>query len=173
MNQEVEVGGCQSCGNEVHNEGMFIGDGNAEIFTQWTNKRDIQSPVKVNKESKTLENNFFNIPREFSPDIQESEHKQRECNMDQAVRIHAEYTKFFIPDYFFKKTTPHTFWAWCLMLEKMLRLELQQTRKDFKSFSSYASPAPFHFKARGRVFSNRGRMMQNKSTGWIKKHLGN
>jgi len=46
---------------------MFIGDSNAEIFTQGTDKGDIQSPVQVNEESKTLENNFFNIPREFSP----------------------------------------------------------------------------------------------------------
>ena len=97
VNQEVEVGGFESYGNEVHYEGMFIGDSNAETFTRGTDKGDIQSPVQVNEESKTLENNFFNIPREFSLDVQKSDHKQRESNMDKAVRIHAQYAEFFYP----------------------------------------------------------------------------
>ena len=32
MNQEVEISGCQLSGNEVHNEGMFIGDIYIETF---------------------------------------------------------------------------------------------------------------------------------------------
>jgi len=55
----------------------------------------------VNEESKTLENKFLIIPHEFSPDVQESEHKQKESNIDQAVSLHAEYAEIFIPDYFF------------------------------------------------------------------------
>ena len=65
MNQEVEVGGSQSYGNEVHNEGMFIGDSNVETFTGGIDKENVQAPVQVNKEPKTLANNFFNIPHEF------------------------------------------------------------------------------------------------------------
>jgi len=156
MNQEVEVGGYESYGNEVHNEGMFIEDSNVETFTRGTDKGDIQSLIQVNEESKTLGNNFFNIPREFSLNIQESDHKQRESNMDQASLIHAEYAEFSIHDYVFEKKTPHPFLACCLMLEKMLRLEFRQNCNDFKSFSLYSSPAPFHFKTQGRVFPTGG-----------------
>ena len=103
MNQEVEVVGCQSYGNEEHNE-VFIGDNNIKTSTGVTDKEDIQALVQVNEESETLENNFFNIPHEFSLHVQESDHKQRESNMDQAISIHAKYVEFFIRDIFFEKS---------------------------------------------------------------------
>ena len=62
MSQEVKVGGCESCGNEVHNEGMFIIDSNAENFTQGTDKGYIQSPVQVNEESKDIRKQLFQYP---------------------------------------------------------------------------------------------------------------
>ena len=65
MNQEAEVGGCQLYKNEVHNEETFIGDSNVETFTRQTDKEDVQALVQMNKESTTLEDNFFNITHEF------------------------------------------------------------------------------------------------------------
>ena len=101
MNEEVEVGGCQSYENEVHNEFMFIGDSNVWTFIRGTDKEDVQTPIQANKESTSSENSFFNIPPEFSGDIQASDSKQRESNMDEQVSIHAE---MFIPHYSFEKT---------------------------------------------------------------------
>jgi len=97
MNHEVEVGDCQSYVNEVYNEGKFISDNNVKTFAKEIDVEDVQAPVQVDEDSKTLENNFSNSPHEFSLDAQESDHKQRESNMDQVVSIHAEYTEFFYP----------------------------------------------------------------------------
>jgi len=90
MNQKVEVGGCQLYGSEVPNQGMIIGDDNIETFTQGSDKEDVQASTQVNEETKTLENNSFNTPHEFSLDMQESDRKQRESNMGNAISIYAE-----------------------------------------------------------------------------------
>jgi len=46
MNQEVEVVGYQSYGNEVHNEGMSIGDNNIKASTRETIKRTSKHQYK-------------------------------------------------------------------------------------------------------------------------------
>ena len=107
MNQEVQVGDCESYAYEVHREGMFIIDSNVDAFTGAPNEVDVQPLIQVNEESTIIANNSSIIPHEYSLDIQKFDHMQRKFEMGQAVHIHARHAEIFIPNYFFEKNTLH------------------------------------------------------------------
>ena len=86
----------------------------------------------------------------------------QDVQVKQVMTSHVEY---FPPNLFFEDNTLHLMLAWLLMLEKLLRLEFHHMCKEAASAFSSLSLAPSHFKTRGRVFRNRGRMMQDKSKG--------
>jgi len=120
MNQEVQVGHCQSYANKVHNEGMLILDRNVDASTGAPIEEDVQPPIQLNEDSKIVESKSSSIPYEYSVDIQKFDHMQRKFEMGQAISIHDE---FLIPDHVFMDNTLHPMFAWFLMLEKILKLE--------------------------------------------------
>jgi len=69
MNQEVEVRDCQFNVGEVHNEGIFILENNADVFTGATDKEDAQPSIRGNEESKMVENYSSSVSHEYSLDI--------------------------------------------------------------------------------------------------------
>lgn len=75
----------------MHNEGKFISNNKVETFANETDIEDVQALIQVDEVTKTLENNFCNIPHEFSLDVEEFDHKQRESNVDHVGGIHVEY----------------------------------------------------------------------------------
>ena len=85
MNQEMQVGDCQSDANKVHNKGMFILDSNVDAFTGASNEEDVQPSIQVNEESTIIVAKSPIIPNEYSIDNQKSNHMQRKFEMGQAV----------------------------------------------------------------------------------------
>jgi len=75
------------------------------------------------------------------------------------------HVDYFLPNLFFENNTLHLMLAWLLMLEKLLRLKFHYMCKEAALAFSSLSLAPSHFKTRGRVLDNWGRMMQEKSSG--------
>ena len=90
----------------------------------------------------------------------------RETRVTQGAIAHVD---FFIPQGFFEKIERHLMFPWLLSLENILRNEIKKIYIEVKSILTSSSSILLHFKTRGRVFSNQGRMMQDKSKGWIKR----
>ena len=194
MNQEVQTKDCESYANEVHTEGMFILDSNVDAFTEAPNEEDVQPLIQVNKESMIIANNSFVIPHEYPMDIQKSERMQRKFKMDQAVGIHVD-TEFIIPDHAFMNNTLysmsrlesehvdlfilnellvgkklHPLIVLLLFLEKLKALQFFHLQSAAKLFLYLDSFFLLLYKTRGRVFSNQGRMMQDKDKGELRRY---
>ena len=107
MNQEVQVGDCESYVNDVHSEGMFILDRNVDAFTEAPNEDDIQPLIQVSEESMIMANNSFIIPHEYSKDIQKSDRLQSKVEIEQAIGIHVD-AEFIIPGNAFIDNTLHS-----------------------------------------------------------------
>ena len=62
-----------------------------------------------------------------------------------------------------KVTEHYSRFTWLLALENILRSEIQNIYIEVKLMLTSSPSILLHFKTRGRVFRNRGRMIQDKS----------
>ena len=140
----------------------------------------------MNKESTIIANNSFIIPHEYSKDIQKSNRLQSKFEIDQAIGIHVD-AEFIIPDNAFMDNTLHSMSrlesehvdllipnellvgkklhpliALLFFLEKLKALQFFHLRSAVKLFLYLDSFFQPMYKTRGRIFSNQGRIMQDK-----------
>ena len=129
----------------------------------------------LKKESSNLDIADEALPREANrEDVQANEeHVQVGTNLDllpvdirvtQRVGPHVD---FFFQEGFFDKIEHHSIFTWLLALNNILRSEIK-IYIEIKLILISSSSILLHFKTRGRVFSNQGRIMQNKCKEWLK-----
>ena len=78
------------------------------------------------------------------------------------------HVNFFFCEGFFERIEHHPMFTWLLTLNNILRSDIK-IYIESKLILTSSSSILLHFKTRGRVFSNWGRMMQNKSKEWLKR----
>ena len=117
-----------------------------EAFLKEVDKDDVQA----NEEDVQVRTDLGRLPGEM--------------RMTQGAIAHVD---FFIPQGFFEKIERHSMFTWLLSLENILRSEIKKIYIEVKSIFTSSSSILLHFKTRGRVFSNEGRMMQDKTKGWV------
>ena len=117
--------------------------------------------ASTDSHSHIFESYFLCIPLASLLGVQKFEQMTQDFQVRQVMISHVEY---FLPNLFSKNNTLHLMLAWLLLLEKLPRLEFHHMCKEYTStFSSLSLPP--HFKTRGRIFHNWGRIMQDKSKG--------